>query len=50
MMMRFGHSKERLKEFNNVTYVKGNHDDIKQILNDLNIEKVDGILLDLGVS
>ena len=31
-------------------YVHGNHDDIKTILNDLDIEKVDGILLDLGVS
>ena len=27
-----------------------NHDDIKNILNDLEIESVDGILLDLGVS
>ena len=40
----------KLKEFNNVKYVHGNHDDILQILADLNIEKVDGILLDLGVS
>ncbi len=30
--------------------VHGNHDDIKNILEKLNIEKVDGILLDLGVS
>ena len=43
-------AKENLKEFTNVTYVHGNHDDIKSILQDLNIEKVDGILLDLGVS
>ena len=41
---------EKLKEFNNVKYVHGNHDDIKTILEDLEIEKVDGILLDLGVS
>ena len=41
---------EKLKEFNNVKYVHDNHDNIAKILNDLNIEKVDGILLDLGVS
>ena len=41
---------ENLKEFSNVKYVHGNHDEIKQILKDLRIEKVDGILLDLGVS
>ena len=43
-------AKERLKEFKNVEYIHGNHDDIKQILKEKNIEKVDGILLDLGVS
>ena len=43
-------AKERLKEFNNVKYVKDNHDNIKRILEDLNITKVNGILLDLGVS
>ena len=42
--------KERLKEYKNVIYVHGNHDDIKEILTNLNICKVDGILLDLGVS
>ena len=31
-------------------FIKDNHDNIKQILEDLGIEKVDGILLDLGVS
>ena len=41
---------ERLKAFNNVKYVHGNHDDIKDILEELNINEVDGILLDLGVS
>ena len=41
---------EKLKDFNNVKYVHGNHDDIKNILEDLQIEAVDGILLDLGVS
>ena len=43
-------AKENLKEFSNITYIKGNHDDIKIILEELNIENVDGILLDLGVS
>ena len=33
-----------------VYYVHGNHDEIKEILEELNIDKVDGILLDLGVS
>lgn len=43
-------AKENLKEFDNVTYVHDNHDNIKKNLQNLNIEKVDGILLDLGVS
>ena len=43
-------AKERLKEFENVKYVHDNHDNIENILKNLNIEKVDGILLDLGVS
>ena len=43
-------SKERLKDFKNVKYVHANHDDIKEILEELGIDSVDGILLDLGVS
>ena len=43
-------AKEKLKDFQNVTYVHDNHDNIKNILKNLEIEKVDGILLDLGVS
>lgn len=43
-------AKDKLKEYNNVIYYHGNHDDIKEILNELNIDGVDGILLDLGVS
>lgn len=43
-------AKERLKEYENVKFVHDNHDNIKEILNSLNIENVDGILLDLGVS
>ena len=41
---------ERLKDYQNMKYVHGNHDEIKQILENLNISGVDGILLDLGVS
>ena len=43
-------AKEKLKDFSNVIYVHNNHDNIKKILKELEIEKVDGILLDLGVS
>ena len=43
-------AKNKLNEFNNVKYVHDNHDNIKEILKKLNIQKVDGILLDLGVS
>ncbi len=43
-------AKQNLKDFNNVKYIHGNHDDIKSILEEIGIDKVDGILLDLGVS
>ena len=43
-------AKEKLKEYSNVTYIHGNHDEINNILEELEIEEVDGILLDLGVS
>ena len=43
-------AKENLKEYKNFKLVHGNHDDIKTILSELGIDKVDGILLDLGVS
>ena len=43
-------AKEKLKGFSNIIYVHDNHDNIKTILKKLNIEKIDGILLDLGVS
>ncbi len=43
-------AKGNLKDFSNVIYVHDNHDNIKKILEELEIEKVDGILLDLGVS
>ena len=41
---------ENLKDYKNYKLIHGNHDDIKNILSDLSIDKVDGILLDLGVS
>lgn len=41
---------ERLASFENVTIVKNNFSNIKQILADLGIDKIDGVLLDLGVS
>lgn len=41
---------ERLGGFENVTIVKNNFSNIKQILADLGIDKIDGVLLDLGVS
>lgn len=43
-------TKEKLKEYSNVKYIHANHDEIKDVLKDLQIQKVDGILLDLGVS
>ena len=43
-------AKEKLKNYQNVTYLHGNHDDIKELLQSIGIDKVDGILLDLGVS
>lgn len=42
---------ERLKEFEDrVTIVRNNYSNMKNVLQDLGIEKVDGIVLDLGVS
>ena len=43
-------AKNRLAQYKNVKYVHDNHDNIKNILQKLNIDKVDGVLLDLGVS
>lgn len=44
-------SKERLKEFGSkVTFVNDNFKNFSNILDTLNIDKVDGILADLGVS
>lgn len=41
---------ERLKDYDNVKFVHNNFANIKDVLLDLGIEGVDGILLDLGVS
>lgn len=43
-------AKEKLKDYNNVIYVHSNFYEIKSVLKKLNIDKVDGILMDLGVS
>ncbi|MBR4949417.1 MAG: 16S rRNA (cytosine(1402)-N(4))-methyltransferase RsmH [Clostridia bacterium] len=44
-------SKERLKDYlDRIIFVKSNFSEIKNILNDLKIEKIDGMLMDLGVS
>ena len=43
-------ARNKLKDFENIVYIHDNHDNIKKILNSLNIKKVKGILLDLGVS
>ena len=43
-------AKKRLENFKNFTLVHNNHDNILEILEELGISKVDGILLDLGVS
>jgi 16S rRNA (cytosine1402-N4)-methyltransferase len=41
---------EKLKEYENTIYVHNNFTNVEEILNELNIEGVDGILMDLGVS
>jgi len=43
-------AKHRLEEFHNVTYVRSNYCNIKEELGEIHIDKVDGIVLDLGVS
>ena len=41
---------ERLGDKENLTIVHDNYSNIKNIISNLNIEKIDGLLLDLGVS
>ena len=43
-------STEKLKGYDNVTIVRSNYSNMKEELNNLGINKVDGIMLDLGVS
>ena len=43
-------STEKLKGYDNVTIVRSNYRNMKEELNNLGINKVDGIMLDLGVS
>lgn len=43
-------SKERFKQYSNVTYVHDNFYNIENILDELGIESIDGVLMDLGVS
>lgn len=43
-------AKQRLCDYGNVTYINDNFRNIKRVLKNLEIEKVDGILADLGVS
>ena len=43
-------AKKNLSEFDNVVYVNDNFRNIDSILDELNIDEVDGILVDIGVS
>lgn len=43
-------AKQKLEKYQNVKYIHGNHDNMKEIIKNIGVEKVDGILLDLGVS
>lgn len=44
-------AKERLAPFGDrVTFVHGNYSEIQSLLKKLNVEKIDGLLLDLGIS
>lgn len=43
-------AEDKLNSYKNFTAVKNNFSNIDEILDDLNIEKIDGIIFDLGVS
>ncbi len=43
-------ARERLSEFKNVEYFNLNYIDFEKALDELGIEKIDGVLLDIGVS
>lgn len=42
--------KEKFKDYSNIKIIKENFRNLKSVLNKLNIDKIDGILADLGVS
>lgn len=42
--------RERLKAYNNISFIENNFSNIANILYNLNIKKIDGFLMDLGVS
>ncbi len=45
------YSKERLKEYSDrITFVRSDFREIRKVLEDLGVEKVDGVIADLGVS
>lgn len=41
---------ERMDELENVTIVQNNFENVRQVLDELGVDKIDGMLLDLGVS
>ncbi len=43
-------SKQRLKNYSNIRYMHNNYKNIKDVLDDLGIDAIDGAVLDLGVS
>lgn len=43
-------AKKKLERYNNIKYIHDNFNNIDNILTDIDVNKVDGILMDLGVS
>ncbi|WP_297281451.1 16S rRNA (cytosine(1402)-N(4))-methyltransferase RsmH [uncultured Anaerococcus sp.] len=43
-------AKENLKDFSNVDFIKSNFEKFEEVLKDIEIEKIDGALMDIGVS
>lgn len=43
-------AKENLKDFSNVSFIKSNFEKFEEVLKDIEIEKIDGALMDIGVS
>jgi S-adenosyl-methyltransferase mraW len=43
-------ARENLKDFTNVTFIKSNFENIDQVLKELDVYKIDGALMDIGVS